>query len=193
MTLIPNGRASGKVHFAGRCVPGPRGIAAAPLPSIGVLPPMSVMLDLAAFTRLRFRETGRKSWKRSCARVAERQTRWLQVPVSERAWGFKSPLAHAITTKNPGLRTGVLLRPGSGQLRRQQSPQLARDDNSPPHGPFPADRSGEWTTGRGIATRRLVSGRAQAPRIPIRPGPTSCWAPSPHGTAPAKAACCGVP
>src|SRR6476469_8307498 len=32
---------------------------------------------------------------RSCARVAERQTRWLQVPVSERAWGFKSPLAHA--------------------------------------------------------------------------------------------------
>ena len=28
------------------------------------------------------------------ARVAERQTRWLQVPVSERAWGFKSPLAH---------------------------------------------------------------------------------------------------
>jgi hypothetical protein len=28
------------------------------------------------------------------ARVAERQTRWLQVPVSERAWGFKSPLSH---------------------------------------------------------------------------------------------------
>ena len=26
--------------------------------------------------------------------MAERQTRWLQVPVSERAWGFKSPLAH---------------------------------------------------------------------------------------------------
>lgn len=101
MTLIPNGRASGKVHFAGRCVRGPRGIAAAPLPSIGVLPPMSVMLDLAAFTRLRFRETGRKSWKRSCARVAERQTRWLQVPVSERAWGFKSPLAHAITQRTP--------------------------------------------------------------------------------------------
>ena len=22
------------------------------------------------------------------------QTRWLQVPVLERAWGFKSPLAH---------------------------------------------------------------------------------------------------
>ena len=28
------------------------------------------------------------------ARVAERQTRWLQVPVSARTWGFKSPLAH---------------------------------------------------------------------------------------------------
>jgi hypothetical protein len=31
------------------------------------------------------------------ARVAEWQTRWLQVPVSERAWGFKSPLAHVKT------------------------------------------------------------------------------------------------
>ena len=27
-------------------------------------------------------------------RVAEWQTRWLQVPVSVRTWGFKSPLAH---------------------------------------------------------------------------------------------------
>ena len=27
-------------------------------------------------------------------RVAEWQTRWLQVPVFERMWGFKSPLAH---------------------------------------------------------------------------------------------------
>ncbi len=33
---------------------------------------------------------------RHFARVAERQTRWLQVPVSERAWGFKSPLAHVM-------------------------------------------------------------------------------------------------
>jgi hypothetical protein len=30
------------------------------------------------------------------ARVAERQTRWLQVPVSARTWGFKSPLAHIV-------------------------------------------------------------------------------------------------
>ena len=28
------------------------------------------------------------------ARVADWQTRWLQVPVPARAWGFKSPLAH---------------------------------------------------------------------------------------------------
>ena len=41
------------------------------------------------------------------ARVAERQTRWLQVPVSERAWGFKSPLAHrwrpeSLQVRGPG-------------------------------------------------------------------------------------------
>lgn len=64
------------------------------------------MLDLAAFTRLQLRDSELESNGRSCARVAERQTRWLQVPVSERAWGFKSPLAHAIK-ENPGLRTGV--------------------------------------------------------------------------------------
>ena len=29
-------------------------------------------------------------------RVAEWQTRWLQVPVFARTWGFKSPLAHQI-------------------------------------------------------------------------------------------------
>jgi hypothetical protein len=63
--------------------------------SIGVFLQLSVMLDLAAFTRLADRKSGRKPGGRSCARVAERQTRWLQVPVSERAWGFKSPLAHA--------------------------------------------------------------------------------------------------
>jgi hypothetical protein len=28
------------------------------------------------------------------ARVAEWQTRWIQVPVPARAWGFNSPLAH---------------------------------------------------------------------------------------------------
>src|SRR5829696_3295677 len=34
---------------------------------------------------------------RPSARVAERQTRWLQVPVSARTWGFKSPLAHSVS------------------------------------------------------------------------------------------------
>ena len=31
---------------------------------------------------------------RSSGRVAEWQTRWLQVPVSFGTWGFKSPFAH---------------------------------------------------------------------------------------------------
>jgi hypothetical protein len=32
-------------------------------------------------------------------RVAEWQTRWLQVPVSFGTWGFKSPFAHKIETR----------------------------------------------------------------------------------------------
>ncbi len=31
--------------------------------------------------------------------MAEWQTRWLQVPVSARTWGFKSPLAHHMATR----------------------------------------------------------------------------------------------
>ena len=46
------------------------------------------------------------------AQVAERQTRWLQVPVSERAWGFKSPLAHAMTN-GPRLPGGRSARSGA--------------------------------------------------------------------------------
>ena len=34
----------------------------------------------------------------SRARVAKWQTRWLQVPVFVRTWGFKSPLAHQLRT-----------------------------------------------------------------------------------------------
>src|SRR5215217_3170032 len=37
------------------------------------------------------------------ARVAERQTRWLQVPVSARTWGFKSPLAHGVSPSQTGI------------------------------------------------------------------------------------------
>lgn len=33
---------------------------------------------------------------RLLGRVAEWQTRWLQVPVSFGTWGFKSPFAHQI-------------------------------------------------------------------------------------------------
>ena len=36
----------------------------------------------------------------SLARVAEWQTRWLQVPVFERTWGFKSPLAHCVMSRD---------------------------------------------------------------------------------------------
>src|SRR6185436_10506853 len=57
------------------------------------------------------------------ARVAEWQTRWLQVPVSERAWGFKSPLAHKLsclcrTQETPGPSgSGVSPCPGGGEVR----------------------------------------------------------------------------
>ena len=34
------------------------------------------------------------SFPGSLGRVAKWQTRWLQVPVGEIPWGFKSPLAH---------------------------------------------------------------------------------------------------
>ena len=49
-------------------------------------------------------------------RVAEWQTRWLQVPVRETSWGFKSPLAHSEIPVQRGFLgawTGRLL-PGSG-------------------------------------------------------------------------------
>src|SRR6478736_5717514 len=98
MTLIHNGRAPAKVRIHNRAAPKPPrlwaalpagfrygvgvglrgrgvGMAAAGRP-IGNLTRVSVMLDLAAFTRCRYGKPGRLS-RRSCARVAERQTRWL--------------------------------------------------------------------------------------------------------------------
>ena len=102
---------------------------------IGVLPWLSVMLDLAAFARLGVRKTGVLSGKRSCARVAERQTRWLQVPVSERAWGFKSPLAHA------NGRTPVL-GPGFFCFKRIYEDFPAARSNPP-------GMTGDYATGRG--------------------------------------------
>src|SRR4051794_2789495 len=66
---------------------------------------------------LQARDVGRdpvwRSWGayatigRSHARVAERQTRCVQVAVSERAWGFKSPLAHASQGNPPGYPAGL--------------------------------------------------------------------------------------
>ena len=43
---------------------------------------------------------------RQLGRVAKWQTRWLQVPVFVRTWGFKSPLAHS----------GVLARSSMGEM-----------------------------------------------------------------------------
>ncbi len=82
MTLINNARPARKVRAADPAGPALQGTfrgksrrpsSAAPRlrrdltgggqGPIGVLPRMSVMLDLAAFTRLRFRETGRDSGK----------------------------------------------------------------------------------------------------------------------------------
>ena len=114
MTLIRNGRAPAKVHLPGRCAPPQRRPLAvggsgtmrrfAP-PGAGRWRADGAQLVICGncplcliSLLLRDAETGNRDWSsgRSCARVAERQTRWLQVPVSERAWGFKSPLAHAI-------------------------------------------------------------------------------------------------
>jgi hypothetical protein len=40
-------------------------------------------------------------WSFGCfGRVAEWQTRWLQVPVSFGTWGFKSPFAHLFTRRS---------------------------------------------------------------------------------------------
>ena len=59
------------------------------------------MLDLAVPLKVE----RQNRWMEKNARVAERQTRWLQVPVSERAWGFKSPLAH-VFEKDPDATYG---------------------------------------------------------------------------------------
>jgi hypothetical protein len=128
------------------CAPGqPRG-------PIGVLPWLSVMLDLAAFTRLAVRKSGVQSGERSCARVAERQTRWLQVPVSERAWGFKSPLAHA-NGRTPVLGPGFFC----VNLTRAASPRRAV--LSPGYGWGIAPRGGEKSLQRAVPSGlRLAPG-----------------------------------
>lgn len=156
MTLIHNGRAPAKVQIRDWSGPNPRKPAAAPAlrlrpvrplcyaafkgmwkgcrRPIGNLRHLSVMLDLAAFTRRGNGKPDRLSG-RSCARVAERQTRWLQVPVSERAWGFKSPLAHA-NGKGPNHTIGALTYLTPGWVWKRQG--LVR--RSGPRGPGSANR-----------------------------------------------------
>src|SRR5882757_4576210 len=46
----------------------------------------------------------RDSLPRLLGRVAEWQTRWLQVPVSFGTWGFKSPFAHNERSTNAGAK-----------------------------------------------------------------------------------------
>ena len=43
------------------------------------------------------------SGQKTLGRVAEWQTRWLQVPVSFGTWGFKSPFAHHDKTVDPSV------------------------------------------------------------------------------------------
>ena len=60
-------------------------------------------------------------------RVAEWQTRWLQVPVRETSWGFKSPLAHHEAPAQAG--SSVRFGPTStGSLI-----EAVRHGHSPPH------------------------------------------------------------
>jgi hypothetical protein len=89
------------------------------------------------------------------ARVAEWQTRWLQVPVSERAWGFKSPLAHqapVVTTGGVGMtssrprapRLGVL--PSGGQLAVEEGDTAVLAGDVPRLWPPPRVRHDPVTT-----------------------------------------------
>ena len=51
-------------------------------------------VQVGGASRVGERMSHRDTLSRSSGRVAEWQTRWLQVPVSFGTWGFKSPFAH---------------------------------------------------------------------------------------------------
>lgn len=51
-----------------------------------------MLVSLGSFSVLHSAETTSREWRNW-------QTRWLQVPVPARAWGFKSPLAHTTTSE----------------------------------------------------------------------------------------------
>ena len=85
-------------------------------------------------------------------RVAEWQTRWLQVPVFERMWGFKSPLAH--------WKTPAQL--GSFRVRR---PQLLPDFYRVASGTSPAGAPA------GSSSAHPVPSTASTSRRPFEPLP----------------------
>ncbi len=92
------------------------------------------------------------------AQVAERQTRWLQVPVSARTWGFKSPLAHSVECSIVNAQGDPH---GSPCLRWEPRPVIrTRDDRLLPprsRGPNslsrPPSRKGSGSDARGSPSR----------------------------------------
>ncbi len=72
----------------------------------------------------------------SLGRVAEWQTRWLQVPVSFGTWGFKSPFAHRCTRARPMLMESM----GLARFTRilwGRSPHAPLGGALPPEPPIP--------------------------------------------------------
>ena len=97
---------------------------------------------------------------RLSGRVVEWQTRWLQVPVRESVWGFKSPLAHERSNERHA-RPHPDLSDGANRLRSwtdQVVPALVeamKDREIPrwlplipePHGPEEARKYITWAKG----------------------------------------------
>jgi DNA repair protein RadD len=85
---------------------------------------------------------------RLLGRVAEWQTRWLQVPVSFGTWGFKSPFAHK------GVRFGDLV--DREQLRARMLAQQAAEPTPEPQ-PIPVSPQGERRSARARVNERTRS------------------------------------
>lgn len=94
------------------------------------------------------------------ARVAERQTRWLQVPVSFGTWGFKSPLAH---NERLGTAAGsVRQNPRNGEIRCGGSSLCG--------GGLPLSGRGErFSSGARRGSRRCARGLSSGVRARSRP------------------------
>ena len=114
---------------------------------------------------LRRRVLGFSSWFRKgpYARVAEWQTRWLQVPVSLGTWRFNSSLAHNDVwspdyIKSPLTRTSVLLSCGLSWTRMafRGLPFPTYSPRFPTYSPRHSGR-GERCEGRPLSTRPSLS------------------------------------